>query len=125
MTIAHLAALRTILADAVDTHVNTGAGTAKVRFRASSTTIVDFNLSNPAFGNAVVGVITLNSVPIATTAVASGVVDNFQIVNRNGDITLSGSVTGAGGGGDIEASNTNIANGQDCSLDSLTYAAAP
>lgn len=125
MTISHLTALRTILADAVDAHVNTGAGTAKVRIRDGSTTLVDFDLANPAFGAAAAGIITLDGTPIETTAVASGDADNFQIINRNGDISLSGSVSATGLGGDIEATNINIANGQDVSLDSLTYAAAP
>lgn len=125
MAVTHLTALRTILADAVDTHVNTGAGTAKVRLRDSTTTIVDFNLNNPAFGSAASGVITLDGVPIAATAAADGDVDNAQIINRNGDISLSCSVTASGMGGDIEVTNTNVANGQDCSLESLTYEAAP
>jgi hypothetical protein len=32
-------------------------------------------------------------------------------------------VTATGMGGDIEVTNTNVANGQDCSLESLTYEA--
>lgn len=125
MTISHLTALRSTLADAVDAHVNTGSGTAKVRLRDGSTTIVDFDLEDPAFGNASSGIIALAGVPIAATAGADGDVDNFQIVNRNGDVSLSGSVTAVGMGGDIEVTNINIANGQDCELESLTYTAAP
>ena len=87
MSITHLTALRTILANAVATHVDTGSGTAKVRIRDSSTTLVDFNLADPAFGaGAVSGVITLASTPISATAVADGDADNFQIVNQNGDL---------------------------------------
>lgn len=125
MAVTHLTALRTILADAVDAHVNTGSGTAVVRLRDSTTTIVDFDLSNPAFGNASNGVIALADVPIEATAEADGEVDNAQIVNRNGDVSLSCSVTAVGMGGDIEVTNINIANGQDCELESLTYEAAP
>lgn len=125
MTISHLTALRNILADAVDTHANTGAGTAVLRLRDGTTTIVDFSLSNPAFGSASSGIITANSTPISATAGADGDVDNFQLINRNGDISLSGSVTATGMGGDVEVSNVSVANGQDCSLDSLTYEAAP
>jgi hypothetical protein len=125
MSITHLAALRTILADTVDAAVNSGGGTAKFRLRASSTVIVDFDLANPAFGAAVAGVITLAGVPISAAAIAGGVVDNFQVLARDGTVSFSGSVTGVGGGGDVELSNTNVANGQDCSLDSFTYAAPP
>ena len=124
MSVTHSTAARNTLADAIDTLINTGAGTAKLRLRASTTTIVDFDLANPAFGSASSGSMTLNSTPIAATAGASGSVDNAQILDRNGTVVVSCSVTGSGGGGDIEVSNVSIANGQDCSLTSLSYAAA-
>lgn len=123
MAITHLAALRDILANAVDDHVNTGAGTAVIRIRASTTTLVDFPLQNPAFGAASSAVITLQGTPIAAVASAAGTADNFQLINRNADITLSGSVTATGGGGDIEATNTVIANAQSCELGATTYTA--
>lgn len=125
MAVTHLAALRNILADAVDAHVNTGAGTAVARLRDSTTVLVSFSLLNPAFGAAASGIITLNGVALEATAVADGDADNAQIVNRNGDVSLSCSVTAIGMGGDIEVSNPNIATGQDCTLESLTYEAAP
>jgi hypothetical protein len=123
MSITHVTALRSAIADLVDTTVNTGAGTAKLRIRDGSTTLVDFDLQNPAFGAAASGVITLQGTPIAAQAVADGEADNFQILDRNGGLVLSGSVTATSGGGDIEVTNTNIATDQDCSLDSLTYTA--
>jgi hypothetical protein len=123
MSVTHTTALRTALADAVDAYVNTGSGTAKLRLRDSSTTIVDFDLEDPAFGAAVAGVITLAGVPSAANAEADGVVDNAQILDQDGNPAVSCSVTGLGGGGDIEVSNTNIADLQSCSLNSLTYTA--
>jgi hypothetical protein len=123
MAVTHDTAMRSALADAVDSRINTGGGTAKVRLRQGSTTVVDFNLPNPAFGDAVAGVITLNGVPIAAQAAAAGVVDNAQILDRAGVAPIACSVTGIGGGGDIEVSNVNIALSQDCSLEGLTYAA--
>jgi len=123
MAVTHLEALRTILADAVDAHVNTGAGTAVVRIRDSTTTLVDFDLANPAFGAAAAGVITLESTPIAAVASGDGDADNAQIINRNADISLACSVTATGMGGDIEVDNVSIATSQNCSLESLTYTA--
>ena len=125
MSVTHATAVRSALADLIDTLVNTGSGTAKVRLRDGSSTIVDFELGDPAFGAASSGVITLNDTPIAATASASGDVDNAQMLDQDGSVILSCSVTGTGGGGDIEVSNVSIANGQDCSLTSLTYTAAP
>jgi len=124
MSITHVTAVRSALADLIDSLINTGGGTAVLRLRDSTTTIVDFSLANPAFGAASSGVITLAGVPIAAVAAAAGDVDNFQILDRGGALVLSGSVTGAGGGGDIEVSNISIASGQDCSLESLTYTAS-
>ena len=124
MAITHVTALRNILADAVDTAINTGAGTAKVRLRDSTTTIVDFDLANPAFGAASSGTITLAGVPIAGTAGAAGDVDNFQILDRDGTVLVSGTVTATGGGGDITINNISVASAQDCSLTSLTYSAS-
>lgn len=126
MAVTHATAVRSMLADALDAYINT-TGSANtggtLRLRDNTTTIVDFDLSNPAFGSASSGVLTLADTPIAATAVASGEVDNAQILDRDEAVVLSCSVTGDGGGGDIEASNVNIASGQDCSLESLTYTA--
>jgi len=124
MTVTHATTTRDALANQIDALVNTGAGTAVLRIRQSTTAVVNFNLQNPAFGDASSGVITLNGVPIVANAVAAGAaVDNFQLLDRGGAVVLSGSVTATGGGGDIEVTNTNIASGQECSLESLTYTA--
>jgi hypothetical protein len=124
MAVTHVTALRSVLADAVDNYINTtGGGTATIVLRQSTTDIVSFDLANPAFGAAASGVITLASTPISATAGAAGTVDNAEINDRGGAQAVACSVTGSGGGGDIEVSNTNIANGQDCELTSLTYTA--
>lgn len=127
MTVAHVLALRSYLADALDDYINdAGAGVSKLRIRAGTTTVIDFDLEDPAFGVAVSGVIELNGLPIGpVAALADGVVDNAQIVDSNGDVALSCSVTVEGGGGDIEVSSVAIDSGQLCILESLTYGAAP
>lgn len=125
MAVTHLEALRNTRANATDDHVNTGAGTAKLRLRGGTTTIVDFDLPNPAFGAAASGTIAMNGLPINATAVAAGTVDNAQVINRNGDVSFSMSVTGIGGGGDLEVSNVSIASAQECTLESFTYTDAP
>lgn len=126
MAVTHATALRTVLADAVDNYLNTTGSAdaaADLVIRASTTILVTFVLSNPAFGAASSGVITLSGTPIAATAAAAGTADNFQIRDRDNASALAGSVTVTGGGGDITVSNTSISNGQNCSLDSLTYTA--
>lgn len=126
MSVTHVTAVRNGLADYIDNYINTtGSANAggKLRLRDGTSTIVDFAFSNPAFGAASSGAITLADTPIAATAGASGDVDNAQILDRDEAVVLSCSVTGVGGGGDIEVSNVSIANGQDCSLTGLSYTA--
>lgn len=126
MAVTTATALRNVLADAVDNYINTtGAGTAQTVIRDGTTVIVSFDEANPAFGAASGGTITLNGTPIAANAVADGTVDNALLTARDGSTALACSVTATGMGGDIEVSNVNIANGQPCTLDSLTYTAAP
>lgn len=124
MAVTHPTASRDHLADAHDDYVNTGAGTAVLRLRDSTTTLGDFNLANPAFGASSSGTITLASTPISATASGTGTADNYQVINRNGDIAHAGSVTITGGGGDVTADNPSIVSGQGLSLDSFTYTAA-
>lgn len=105
------AAARNAQADAFDALINTGAGTATLTLRNSTTTLVTFNLSNPAFGSASSGAITLNGVTISATASAgtATAVDNYQILDRDGTVQWTGSVTGS----------DTITSGQTCNLTSL------
>lgn len=126
MAVTHATALRTVLADAADNYINTtGSSTAELRLLDSATLIVSFDLQNPAFGAASSGIITLEGTPIAAVAEADGEVDNATITNRTPTASIFCSVSASGMGGDIEVSNVNIANLQDCTLESLTYEAAP
>jgi len=126
MAITHVTALRNVLADAVDNYINTTGSTdagGDIVIRASTTILVTFALSNPAFGAASSGVVTGSSLPKNANATAGGTADNFLLRDRDNATALSGSVTATGGGGDIQVSNTSIANGQACQLDTLTYTA--
>lgn len=104
-------AARDAQADAFDTLVNTGGGTAVLRLRNSTTTLASFNLSNPAFGASSSGAITLAGVTISATASAgtATAVDNYQILDRGGAVVWTGSVTGS----------DTITSGQTVNLTSL------
>jgi hypothetical protein len=129
MAVTHASGVRNALANVVGDAVDAGsAGAAVLRLRDSTTVIVEFPLDDPAFDTApatAAGVITLEGVPIEVTAVADGDVDNALILDQDAAQVLACSVTATGMGGDIEVTNTNIATGQDCSMESLTYTAAP
>jgi hypothetical protein len=127
MAVTHATALRSVIADAVDNYLNTTGSTdsaADLQIQNSGgTALVEFALSNPAFGPAASGVITLDSVPKTANASTAGTASKGVIRDRANAAAINFSVTGVGGGGDVEVSNTNISSGQSCSLDSLTYTA--
>ena len=104
-------AARNAQADAFTTLVGTGGGTAVLRLRNSTTTLVSFNLNNTPFGAASTGAITLAGVTISATASAgsASAVDNYQILDRGGAVVWGGVVTGS----------DTITSGQTCNLTSL------
>jgi len=61
--------LRTVLADAIDASLTTD-GSARFQNAAQTITYATCNLSNPAFGSAATGVITLSGTPTETSASA-------------------------------------------------------
>jgi len=124
MALTHSTAMRNVLADAVDTAINTGSGTATLVIKDSSTVLATINLQNPAFGASSSGTITLAGVPLEdSSADATGTADSFDIEDRDGTVVVSGTVTATSGGGDIELDNTSINATQSVSITSLTYSA--
>jgi len=116
--------MRDTFSDALDAAVNTGSGTATLVIKDAAVVAATINLQNPAFGASSSGVITLQGVPLSTTASASvSDADGFDIEDRDGTVVLSGTITATSGGGDIELDNTNIASGQTVEITSLTYTA--
>jgi len=124
MALTHSTTARNALADQIDTLVNTGAGTAKMRIKTSADAVlVEFSLQNPAFGAAANGQITLNGTPISATASATGTAAKFDVLDRNGSMVFEGSVGTSGADAIID--NTSISSGQTVNLNSLTYTASP
>lgn len=126
MALVHVTAVRNTLADAIDTAVNTGAGTATIEFQtAGSVEVATINLGNPAFGAAASGTITLNATTDDTNATGNASpVTKFVLKDRDGAEVLTGSVTATSGGGDIELSAVIIGAGSTVSITSLTYSAS-
>lgn len=124
MTITHITALRSALAETVRSAINGGASNSSLVLRDGSTTAVTFDIGATPFGAASSGIITLGGVPIDQAASASVTeLDNFQLKDGDGTTQITGSITAVGMGGDIEVTNVNVANGQDCTLESMTYEA--
>ena len=125
MSLTHATAVRNALADLIDSLVNTGAGTAVLEILDGATVLASFDLENPAFGAASSGTITLAGTTLSdASADNSGTADGFQVKDRDGTVIFSGTVTGSGGGGDVEADNTSITAGQSVDLTSFTYSAS-
>lgn len=126
MALTHVTTVRNTLAEAIRTAVDTGGGTAILRIEDSTgpTTLMDFNLLDPAYGAPAAGTITLNGTPIGSTAVGSGTADRFLVFSKASSEVFRGTVTGTGGGGDLEIDNPNIVVGQTGSLDSHNYSAS-
>ena len=123
MAITHSTAARNTLADAIDTLINTGAGTSNFTFfNAQSVSLAVVDLDNPAFGAASSGAISLAGTPqegTASHATSNAVCSSFSIKDRDGTVVLSGTV--AATGADINVSNTTINNGDTVRISSFTY----
>jgi hypothetical protein len=117
--------MRNTLADQVDSSINSGSTDAQGDFVIldGATDLIEFNLQDPAFGNASSGQITLAGTPLSTTADAGGTADTFEVRDKDNNMVYTGSVTATGGGGDIEIDNTNVNSGQSAELSSHSYTA--
>lgn len=85
---------------------------------SGQTQLAEFTLSDPAFGAAASGVVTLAGTPIATTADADGTATWGRIFDGSGDAIVDGDV--ATSGGDITVNTTAFTTGVDVTLTSGT-----
>lgn len=110
---------RDACSDAVDALINTGAGTAQLKFETSGDVeVATIDLQNPAFGNSSTGIITLAGVPLSDTSATGGTVAQFSIYNRNATKVLEG--TCGVSASDINISSVTIGAGDTVTLTSLT-----
>ena len=101
--------------------IRTGAPPALVSDPATGTLLVTLTLNDPAFTGPVTGVMTLDVSPvISALGVAAGTAGYFRMADNSGDVTLQGTVTATGGGGDLELNTTSIAIGTTVEITSGT-----
>jgi molybdopterin-binding protein len=111
--------LRNVLADAIDTEINTGAGTAELHFETSADAeVATIALQNPAFGPAATGVITLQGVPLSDTSATGGTTTQASIYDR--DATKQLEMTVGTSGTEIIISDNVILATDQVDLNSLT-----
>ncbi len=111
--------LRNVLADAIDTEINTGAGTADLQFETSGDVeVATIALQNPAFGAAAAGVITLAGVPLSDVSATGGTTVQASVNDRDG--TKQFELTVGTSGTEIIISSTVIAATDQVDLTALT-----
>jgi len=125
---SHSLRTRNSICAAVSTDTNSGTGTAAGRLRienSSNVLLVEFILSNPAFGTPTGGSMTLNNAA-AGTPVASGTAAWARFIDRDGGLVVQTDVTGSGGtGGVTSLPTTTITTGVPVALTGtpVTYSA--
>ena len=111
--------LRNTLADAIDTAVGT-TGSARFQNTAQTATYATCNLSNPAFGAAATGVITLSGTPTDTSAGAGTTTRiGFYDAVTAGNLIFTLSVNDTGSP-DVTISNNVLQAGDQVEISSLT-----
>lgn len=111
--------LQNVLADAIDTEINTGAGTANLKFETvGDGEVATIDFQNPAFGPAAAGVITLQGVTLSDTSATGGEVVQASIFDRDGTKQLE--MTCGTGAEEITISSTTVAATDQVDLTALT-----
>lgn len=103
--------------------IRTGSQPATVATAASGTLLGTLPLSDPAFGNATSAspaVATASAITSDTTADATGTAGWFRAYDSDDNAVIDGSITGTGGGGDMELDSTSIVAGGTIAVESWT-----
>ena len=124
MAVTHPTTIRNGLAnyvvDAIDV---SGPGTLEFQTTGSAE-VATLTFSATAFGDAVAGIATANAITSDTSATGGTTTKAVFKSGTPADVVYC-SVTGSGGGGDIELSSAVISAGQTVAVSSLTYESAP
>jgi len=127
MALTHVAGARNAMADALVDLIDIGATDANgdlVLMTSGDVEVVTLAMSNPAFGNAASGQAAAAAISDDTNA-TGGTAALFKVQDRNNAEVFRGTVTGSGGGGDIELSGgTSVGAGTTVSMSSFSYAAS-
>lgn len=115
------------IADAIDggigagyVQIYTGAAPATADTAATGTLLGTVTASDPAFGAPAAGVVTANAMTSDTSADATGTAGYFRSFDSAGNVVTQGTITGTGGGGDMELDNVNIVAGGTITINSWT-----
>lgn len=126
MAITLATAARNAACDAVVDLLDAGAGAGKLRLKSAGAVVLcEISLADPAFGAAAAGVASAAGLPKSGTGLAAAgtgtAATQFDATDSTNAVVWSGTVTGVGGGGDIELDNVSIAENQVVTVTSLTH----
>ena len=102
--------------DLCDAGTGTAAATLKIYTTGLGTLLSSHLMTNPAFGDAAIGVATAAAIADDTDADNTGTAAEFVIVDRDDTQVLAGSVSAAGGGGDMILDSVSIVAGTTVSI---------
>lgn len=120
MSITNSTAAKNAATDAVTGLIGTTGGLQILD--ATAVVLASFALGATPFGASAAGTATAAAIT-SVSAAAAGTAASYQALDSTGTLVWSGSVTAAGGGGDMELDNTVIASGQTVSISSWTHTA--
>src|SRR5687768_5747613 len=105
--------------------IRTGAQPATCATADSGTVLATLNLPADPFAAAGSGTKAKSGTWEDTSADAAGTAAHFRIYKNDGTTcVIQGSVSGTGGGGDMELNNAVIASGQAVTITAFTFTAA-
>lgn len=94
--------LRAAMLNGIEAFLN-DTGTCTFNLYQTNSLLATFNLSATPFGSAVNDSIAASSLPVSNTGTsAAGTANRFTLVSEAGVLGMTGTVSGIGGGGDIE-----------------------
>ena len=122
MALSYSTTLRNNRLDEITALVDAGVGAGKLKIQTSggASTLSTHALSDPSSPAASAGVLTLSAIADDTSADATGTAAQYVLTDDADAVIVTGSVTGTGGGGDLELSSTSITAGDTVSVSSLT-----
>lgn len=130
MALTHVTAIRNQLADlvvdAIDAGTTDTGGDIQIATAGFAAILAEIEFDDPAFGAAAAGTATMNGAPKEdSNATGGGTASVFRVRDRDNGEVFQGTVTGSGGGGDMELSSTTINNGDAVRINSFTYSSSP
>jgi hypothetical protein len=109
MTILLSLSTRSGMLDGFEDAMEVGSGTATLVLYQTNLELCVFNLEAAPFLAAVSGALALDGVPKSNTGTAvAGSANRFVLEDQDGDETLRGTISGIGGGGDIETPSLTV-----------------